>query len=96
MYDQDVALGAIEPRQHDDFIADLQITKSLAEPGFEGQPGLGRSLVPLLRRDRAIDERRLDPTDRLQHVLLMTQESLQLCGLYSVKTESWTINIDKA
>jgi len=73
MYDQHVALGAIQPRQHENLRTNLQITQPLAEPGVEGQPGIWRPFVPLLGRGRPIDERRRDPTDRLQLVALIAQ-----------------------
>src|SRR6266542_3735745 len=73
MYDEHIARGAIQPRQHDYVSADLEVTKTLAKPAVENQPGIRRAFVALLRRGRAIDERRLDPANRLQLVPLMAQ-----------------------
>ena len=68
---QHVAPGAIEPRQHDHLVTDLQVAQSLAEPGVENQPGLRRAFVALPGCGRPIDERRFDPTDRLELVALI-------------------------
>lgn len=73
MDDQHVAPGAIQPRQDDNLGTDLQVTKGLGEPGVEDQPGIWRSFVSLLWRGGPIDERGLDPTDRLQLVPLIAQ-----------------------
>src|SRR6266576_2189538 len=74
--DQHVGPGAIEPRKHNHLVTDLQVAQPVAEPGVENQPGLRRAFVPLPGRGRAIDERRFDPTDRLQLVVLIAQRLL--------------------
>ena len=76
MDDQHVGPGAIESRQHNHLVTDLQVAQPVAEPGVENQPGLRRAFVPLPGRGRAIDERRFDPTDRLQLVALIAQRLL--------------------
>src|SRR4029077_2125143 len=76
MDDQHVTPGAIQPRQHDHLVTDLQVAQPIAEPGVESQPSLRRAFVPLPGRRRPIDERRFDPTDRPQLVALIAQRLL--------------------
>src|SRR5205807_2312835 len=84
---QHVAPGAIEPRQHNHLVTDLQVAQSLAEPGVENQPGLRRAFVALPGRGRPIDERSFDPADRLQLVALVAQPILPMRSLVT----SWWV-----
>src|SRR6266550_6778472 len=87
MDDQHVGPGAIEPRQHNQLVTDLQVAQPLAEPGVENQPGLRRAFVALPGRGRPIDERRFDPADRLQLVALIAQPILPMRSLVT----SWWV-----
>jgi hypothetical protein len=57
MHAQDVAMGAVEPREDQDFLSHSQVPQPLLKFRLEDEPRLGRSLVALLRRVLAIDER---------------------------------------
>src|SRR2546430_13018689 len=58
---QHVAPGAIEPRQHNHLVTDLQVAQSLAEPGVENKPGLRIAFDALLGRGRPLDVRSSNP-----------------------------------
>jgi hypothetical protein len=57
MHAQKIALGAVEPREDQDFLSHLQVPQPLVKFWLEDEPRFGRSLVTLLRRVLAIDER---------------------------------------
>jgi hypothetical protein len=57
MDEEHVALGAVEPRQHDHFRARFETEKAVAKPLVNDQPSVGRAFVPLLRRVPTIDQR---------------------------------------
>lgn len=61
---QDAAVGAIEPRDHDNAIAGLQAREPFDDGLVEHEPCLGRVLERLHRRRREIGQRRFDPADR--------------------------------
>jgi len=44
------AVGAIEPGEDDELLADAQAVRRLGDAGVEIEPRLGRSFVALLRR----------------------------------------------
>ena len=86
--DLHVAPGAIQPRQHDDILADLQI----AERGKRSSKIIqasGDPSSPCLGALRPIDERRLDPTDRLQLVTLIAHGILPSRGWPGLFLLSW-------
>ena len=64
VHPQHVAPCPIEPGQDDDVGAALEVTDPLAHHLLEYEPGIGRSLVALLRSQVAIHQGRLDPSDR--------------------------------
>ena len=53
-HDEHVPGGAIEPRQHQDRLADVEVPEAVGELGGDDQIGLGRALVALLRRRRTM------------------------------------------
>ena len=64
VHSQDVAVGAVEPGQHDHAVPGPEPVESLEHARLEREPRVGRSLVALLRRGRPIRQGRLDPPDR--------------------------------
>ena len=63
-----VPARSIQPGQHDDARAGMEIAKALAHGLVEHEPGVGRPLVALFRRRLSVDEGGLDEADRSQLV----------------------------
>jgi hypothetical protein len=51
---QDIAARPMEPRDHDDFVADNKAAQCLRRPPSHLEPGIGRALVLAWARHRAI------------------------------------------
>ena len=79
MHLENTAIGLVKPGDDQDFVAGVDIAQRSLDIGFELDPSLGRSFVPLIRSRRQVDERGRDPAHRLQHerlcdVLLRAQD----------------------
>jgi hypothetical protein len=76
MNEQEIAPGAIEPREHENFIAGPQIPETFAELDIDGQPRVRSTFISLLRRARGINERGDDVSDRSQDELPIVHGSV--------------------
>lgn len=63
MYAKDVAAGAIKPNEDDDPIPWTEVLETVEHAWLEHEPGLGRSLMALLRRRSDVGHGRLHPSD---------------------------------
>ena len=58
-----VPVGAIEPGEDEELVAELDALQTLEHVGLEAEPRVGRTLVPLLGRGVHVGQRRFDPAD---------------------------------
>ena len=63
MDDEDIAVGAVEPGQDQELIACLNALQSVEHVRLEGDPGIGRTLIALLRSGIRVRQRRADAAD---------------------------------
>jgi hypothetical protein len=70
MHGLHVPAGSVQPGQHDDLGADLQIGRRNVHGRVQDEPGVRRTLVALPWRERAVGEWRFNPSDGPQFVAI--------------------------
>ena len=63
VYPQDVAIGAVQPRQQQQLVADSNVAQGVLHGCIEDELGQWRTLLALLRRLLRIAKRRLNGTN---------------------------------